>query len=705
MTTTEIWPARPPQPQQMETYPLGRPAPRASGHRLDIQGLRALAVVVVVAYHAGVPGISGGFIGVDLFFVLSGYLIIGLMAAEVAKTGKISLSNFWARRARRLLPASILVIATTLFISSKVYGFFERKEVATDAIWATLFGANWRFAQQDTDYLAADRDPSPLLHFWSLGVEEQFYMVAPLFFVLVSMLMWFKGKRHPRRVNVFPRSLVATTLSLVIVSSLAYSVHLSSTNQPYAFFGTHSRAWQLAAGGLLAVVLPVLPAVGRGLGTLLSVVGLAMFTACALLLSEGGQVLGLSYPSYLAVGPTVAGLLLLAGGSGAQTPVGWMLSLRPLTFVGDISYSLYLWHWPALILGVAYLDDDRLATKLLLVGFSVLAAIVTFTAVEDPIRSASWLKSRAPAPVSVALGAALVVSVLPFAWSAANTTFDNRVVTATSGVVSASDSIANLSPALDKAPEDRGPMVGDGCQIANDDAELPEEGMCDFGSPGGKRRVFLIGDSIAGASFGGADKAAKKEGWALTVWAKSGCSLADITVNEEDGKPEWKQCSQWREKVISQMVERKPDLVIMANAARSHEKIIGPNGRIEGSEADEKIEKGLSRTIARMQDAGVKVALIESPHVSPESIPSCLIESGSVKKCSFEAGDEDRHSMKMREQFKDLIYLEMNSLMCQEGTCSPVVGRTVTLRDEVHFTATFSESLSSLFRRALEIAV
>ena len=676
--------------------------------RKDIQGLRALAVIAVVLYHAGVPHISGGFIGVDFFFVLSGFLITGLLVSELEQSGRISLSEFWGRRARRLIPASALVLIVTTLVASKVLPFMDRKAVAIDVLWASLFSANWRFANQQTDYLAADRSPSPVLHFWSLGVEEQFYFVAPLLFVTAAVFMWVKARRNPRRRQVVPRVFIALMLAAILVASLVYCVHETKSNQPFAFFGTPARAWQLAAGGLLALAVPFLTTVRIHLTLLASVFGSALLGGCVYFLSEGGSIAGYTYPSLLAVAPTLAAVLLLIGGLGVkQNIIARALGIRPLTFIGDISYSLYLWHWPFLVLGTVYLKDDSLTTKLLCVGAAFAASVLSYYLVENPIRNARTFRVTLKPAASMILGAALIAGIFPVATSMRDAKFQTiQAAPKQAKAVVIDDSINKVSPAVEKAPLDEGPLRNVGCQIKTSRDEVPSKAQCTFGSKTGKHQVIILGDSIGGAVFPALNQAGISMDWQVTAWLKSSCAIADLRreIPSQSNHTEWKECATWRNRVLNKTVAAKPDLVMLAISTGSLDDILGQKtGKRIVSRVARRAEAvaGLSRTIAWLQNAGLRVGLVESPNRSPFNMPECLIEKQSVSKCSFAPPTEPAVTAIVAKKFDDVIYVKINDRIC-DTKCRGVVGKKVVYRDALHYTTTFAKTLTPLFELALE---
>ncbi|MFF5082139.1 acyltransferase family protein [Actinoplanes sp. NPDC000266] len=330
-----------------------------SGFRPDIEGLRAVAVILVVLFHAGVPGVGGGYIGVDVFFVISGFLITSLMLREVDETGRVSLIGFYARRCRRLLPAAGLVLVTVVLASYHWLGFLRGDEIAEDASWAALFASNFRFAAQGVDYLASQSAASPVQHFWSLAVEEQFYLVWP---VALILLLWL-GFRW-----ALPYWLIGA-----IVLSLAYAVGQAGT---WSSFSPVTRLWELGAGCLLGLAATRLRHIPYRIASTMAAIGVALIVITALTFDEQTP-----FPGYAAALPVGATMLVLAGRADA------LLGGRPMMFLGRLSYSLYLWHWPVLIIAEQAAGRPLPAlTRAVLVLLSVALAVVTYLCVEDPIR-------------------------------------------------------------------------------------------------------------------------------------------------------------------------------------------------------------------------------------------------------------------------------------------------------------------------------
>lgn len=389
-----------PPPPAAGASSAGRATPRER-FRPDIEGMRTIAVGLVLLFHAYDAPFTGGFVGIDLFFVVSGFLITGLLLNERARTGRVSLLRFYARRVRRILPASALVALVTLFATYYWLGFVAGNDVANDAKWTAVFAANIHFATVGADYFTAQLPPSPLQHMWSLGVEEQFYLVWPVLFLLVAVIV--RGARH--------RGTLAAALLLIIGASLAWSVVQTSTNQVWAYYSPLTRACELAVGALIAVLAPTFSGVRPAwVPELLALCGLVGIVASALVLNSSTP-----YPGSAIVLPVISSALLItAGCANERTIVGRALALRPVQWVGARSYSLYLWHWPLLIIPAQYLAHDLSVfqdTGLLLIA--VVSSAITYRLVENPIRHARVLTSRTG--LSLAMGAVLIAGTIAIA--------------------------------------------------------------------------------------------------------------------------------------------------------------------------------------------------------------------------------------------------------------------------------------------------
>jgi peptidoglycan/LPS O-acetylase OafA/YrhL len=364
--------------------------------RPDVQGLRAVAILLVVLFHADIPGLQGGYVGVDVFFVISGFVITGVLLRERAATRRTSLLAFYGRRARRILPAASVVLVVTVVVSYWLLGPNIGRSTAVDGQWAAGFLANVHFALTSTNYLASQQPPSALQNYWSLAVEEQFYIVYPTVFLVVASLFTRRSLR----------SRIGIVLGAVIVASFAFSVSLTSSNAANAFFSPLTRAWELALGGLIAVSGEYLKRLPRSVAEAMSWLGLGgiVFATCAFTSAS-------AYPGSLVAVPVIgAGLIIAAGAAQPTWGAESLLRLRPFQWLGLISYSLYLWHWPILIIATQRRGSAQLPVmdNILLLLFALVLAIGTYVVLENPVRHARSLMTRPWA--SVAMGGCLIAA-------------------------------------------------------------------------------------------------------------------------------------------------------------------------------------------------------------------------------------------------------------------------------------------------------
>jgi peptidoglycan/LPS O-acetylase OafA/YrhL len=366
--------------------------------RPDIEGMRAVAVVLVLLYHGFHAPFTGGFVGVDVFFVISGFLITNLLLHEKAQNAGVSIARFYARRVRRILPAATVVVLTTVFATYYWLGFIAGNQIAVDAKWTAVFAANIHFGLIGTDYLGSQMPPSPLQHMWSLGVEEQFYLVWPA--VFLGLVLLVRGRRH--------RTALAAVLLGVIAISLAWSVIQTGSNATWAYFSPLTRAWELALGALVAVLATVAARIRPSwLTELLSLCGITGIVISALVLNSATK-----YPGSAVALPVISTALLIAVGCANHgTLVGRALALRPMQWIGARSYSLYLWHWPFLIIAGEYLGKKlSVAQSAGLLLLALAATAITYRLIENPVRHARFLARHTG--LTLAIGALLIIATI-----------------------------------------------------------------------------------------------------------------------------------------------------------------------------------------------------------------------------------------------------------------------------------------------------
>jgi peptidoglycan/LPS O-acetylase OafA/YrhL len=711
--------------------PVGREGAADGRFRPDVEGLRAVAVVAVVLYHAGFGLVRGGYVGVDVFFVISGFLITRQLLGDLETHGRVRFAAFYARRARRLLPAAALVTVATLVAAWRLLPPLRAQTVAGDALSATFFGINYRLAAQGTDYLAAGAPPSPLQHYWSLSVEEQFYALWPLLLAAAS-LVWLRRRRRVAGGDGVRTAPVVAVLVGVLAGSLALSVWQTSTAAPYAYFGLQTRAWELATGALVAVALSRTRGVPRRLAAALTWVGLGAVVLSALW--YGGWT---RFPGYAALLPVLGAALVVLGGEtrprgGAATVLG----RSPVQRVGRLSYAWYLWHWPVLLLlPVALGHDLSLLDRLAAVGGSLLLAAGSFALLEDPVRR---LRSLAGVPSrGLALGASLscvsVVASLLAGTAMGNLTGPGaplasprpagRSLVALEASVQAAvrrslDTTAlpsNLRPSLVAASRDNPRVYQDHCHV---DAAAVTNPPCVYGDPHAARTVVLLGDSHAAQWFPALDAAARSAHWRLVSWTKSSCPIVDVHMWESTNDQPYVQCDRWRQTTLAQVRAMHPQLVVLSNA------VIGTAGVTKdpddphvtastyGSVAayDHAWAVGTAATVRAARASGAHVAVLtDTPYAGQhgQSVPECVsVHLDSVRDCAFSTttGLEQPRRRALQTaaaRAAGATVVDTLGWLCADDTCPVVVGNLLVYRDEHHLTSTYSSWLAPVVGRAL----
>lgn len=676
--------------------PPGRPAApatdRPSGFRPDIEGLRAVAILTVLAHHAGLP-LHGGYIGVDVFFVISGYLITGLLVKELWSTGRISWLRFVGRRIRRLLPAAVLVIAVTAAVSFVVVPGLRRRDIGIDLMAAAGYVVNWVFASREVDYLASDTKPSPVQHFWSLAVEEQFYVVWPLLLILLALVVRRPGRRA-----------VLVALGALVAASFAWSVWYSHTDVRPAFFTTTTRVWELGIGALLAVALAgrARPEVARRWAAPLGWAALAALLAVAVLLPGG-----IDWPSFWALLPTVpTAILLWVGWQGAANGPVRVLGSRPMVWVGGLSYSIYLWHWPVIILGEW--TGDWLGTPLTPTGKVVLAVLsigparLSWKYVENPIHHGPWLRDRPRALLAsgVALsltGVLVALPLLPLRSPFDTSPPDGRMpalsqlgaaTLAEGAPVVAVDDPGWVTPDPMTSGQDRPDADVDRCQV---DVAAAEPVACTFGDPDGRTTVALVGDSKAMQWLPALQESARTQGWRIVTYGKSSCAFADAPGTQA-GRP-YPECDAWNASVVQALAADPPDVVVTSGVAR---------GAWDGRAADApRLAQGYTARWDALAASGVPVVVVGDSPLSPDDLDVCAARHPrELGRCTFDGGEAVLGSgLPVQRDAAaaagpGVALLDLTPWICPQDRCPVVIGHVAVHRAGDHVTATYAATLA-----------
>jgi len=666
------------------------------GFRPDIQGMRALAVGMVVIYHLYPSLLPGGFAGVDVFFVISGFLITGHLLREYQQTGRIALVGFWGRRAKRLMPAAALVLTVTWLASRLVLPATRLADTATQVRASALYYQNWQLARNAVDYLKADAAASPVQHFWSLSVEEQFYLGWPLLFLLAALAagtLRRRGTREAGRPTPDARltrgKLIAALLAAAVVAaSLSFSVYYTRANPAAAYFVTTTRIWELGLGGLLAL-LPLRTSQRLGRVGVLGWAGLGLVIASAFALS--GTT---AFPGFIALLPAGGAALLILGGSAAgRRGPHRLTSVRPLVFLGGISYSLYLWHWPIIELYTAWRGHPvgKFSGPVIIV-VAVLLSWLTKVWVEDRVRTASLLSGHNWRSVSTALAAALPVALVTAFLVSQPAPFTGQLGPNYPGAAALASSLTKLKPEpLVPSPANI-PLPtywAQGCLVA-EESSIPKE--CVYGDTTNPvLTVALVGDSNAGDWFTPLQQIAQQRHWKLVTDLHAACPLT-TTMMITALKVNYASCHSWGASVVHDLEATiKPDVVITSDFP-GEATVTHPKG---GAAAQADIGAGMAAYWQQLQAHGMSVVEIrESPNMR-FNVPDCVAKYPSAQdKCSQQASKAIKPDMPSGYAVKaaggSVPLIDMNPLICGPATCPAVVGNVLVYQDDHHLTSTYT---------------
>nr|WP_264003992.1 acyltransferase family protein [Mycolicibacterium sphagni] len=698
--------------------------PEKSHFRPDIEGLRAIAVTAVVLFHAAVPGIGGGYVGVDVFFVISGFLITGLLWREVSGTGSVRLRRFYGARARRLLPASAMVGVVTMVASILLLPPLRVPTVLYDGIASALYVGNYWFVIDNINYFSDLLTPSPFLHYWSLGVEEQFYLVwAPLLLGTAWVIRRFR--RDKTRAISSSRRPYLIVLALVAVISFALSLVITYVVPTLAFFSLPTRAWQLAVGGLVALTAIHWQRLSSQMAAIVGWSGLGMIVlACVWFTSTT------PFPGTAALLPTLGAVLVI--GAGCATPsqgCGQFLSTSPMRAVGRISYSWYLWHWPVLVLAPALLGHPLgLAERIIAALLSAGLAWLTLRYLENPLRFAPKIRDSpwrslglgavatviavvvglgllqvVPTPVGRGAPAAAVTlngSSVPTgsaiaAYDAAVSQTFAQVQTALAAAVGSNAAVpSNLTPPLNNLAAEQVDFTYQGCLRSPYESGQPS---CIMGDAASTNTIALIGDSHAAMWTPAFQQIATQQHWRLQMMAKEACALIDARGGGTFSQlvEDLQHCQQWRDEILSRLAAEHPRLVVVS-VWRGY----GIDETMSGFRAYDQVWlDGMTHLVRQLRDMGTQVLVlgpIPSPHAN---VPICV--SGhldDVAACSLSrsaAVDQSGISAEARATAAGGgQYADLSDLFCTAERCPVIVGNTLIYLDVSHLTLQYSRVLT-----------
>ncbi len=697
--------------------------------RGDIEGMRAVAVLLVVIGHASIGWFAGGYIGVDVFFVISGFLITSLLTQELTATGTISIRQFYTRRALRLLPASTVVLLATVIAAWAWLSPLRFADTVKDVVASAFYVINFRLAETGTDYLAASDPPSPVQHFWSLAVEEQFYLFWPVLILLATLWSRRRGKAR-----LGP---LAVLLAALTLGSLALSWFVTRQSASWAYFGSHTRAWELGIGALLALGATKLARMPRAAAEVAAWTGLGAIVTAAVVFDEFTP-----FPGIAALLPVAGTALLIAAGCRSSS-AGRLLGVAPMRMLGKLSYGWYLWHWPLLIIVPAAFElPPSPAVNLALVGAALLLAQLSLVAVENPIRHLPTLRRRPARGIgfglslsstTAAVALSMVILVPPGApglLSAGEPLFippalspdvtvplptdaPEVVPSASKPAPSMAGLIAqglnmrslprNLDPSLANAAKAVPATYGNGCHAGFAGTSLPPD-RCVFGDPSSPTAVVLLGDSHAAQWFPTLEKLAKERRWRLIPMTKANCGVADVSVIEKSFNRVYTECEQWRDKALARIAALRPALVVVSTYFDSRQPV--PSS----SNPDAVWIAGWNRSFIKLRDSADHVVMMVDTLYRFVSGPDCAAtHPTSLTSCIQSTTSGGFMHPARRAKVADLAtslgvtVIDPVSWMCLNTKCPLVIGNILTYRDNHHLTPPFARLLAPMLDAQLPI--
>jgi peptidoglycan/LPS O-acetylase OafA/YrhL len=704
-------------------------------------------VLAVVLYHAAVPGVPGGFVGVDVFFVVSGFLITGLLWREVVITGTVRLVRFYGARARRLLPAGITVLVAVAVASAWWLPALQARSVLGDGLVSAVYAGNYRFALRGTDYLAADASVSPLQHYWSLGVEEQFYLLWPALLIVTAWIarcgVTSLRRRGAHRLASPGPAVTPTLLALfgVVVVSFVVSLRWTHTAPPWAFFSLPSRAWELALGGLVALSVPVWHRLPSLLAAVAGWAGLVLILLGCLRLGSSTR-----YPGVAALLPVLGTALVIAAGCvQPRGGVGTVLGLWPLRQLGRYSYSWYLWHWPVLVFAPV-LTGHVLGLGAGLAAVAVSAGLAVFTthAIEDPVRFAACLRrsaarslllgggmtavgvaasllvlvavpvpvgSGAPvrvpqlsmpaAPRAPALGSGSPATPSPAVAQSPLQAFTAQVQALVAVSANTQAVPSNLTPSLVGAADDKALPFRNGCLLT---WTAVRQGTCASGDTSSSTTVALIGDSHATQWFPTLARIAQQRQWRLETLTKTTCPLLlDLPLRSPYLGREYTECEQWRTEILRRIQAQRPAVVILGMSRRYAQDF-------DFTTYGAQWLTSLTQTVAEIRATGA-IVLVLGPIPDPLlTVPTCLsAHLNSATACAPDRTKAMNAAGIAAEQAATVTggghYADLTSLFCTTTRCPVIVGNNLVFRDDNHLSISYAQWLAPVISAEISDAM
>lgn len=670
----------------------------------EIEGLRAIAVGLVVADHVGL--VPSGFIGVDIFFVISGFLITRLLVAEAARTTRVSFVGFYRRRARRILPAALFALVGANVLASVIFGGGRAHQTLGDSWWAAGFLANFHFASVNTDYFNAALPPSLVQHFWSLSVEEQFYLVWPVLIAAVVLLV------RSRRISwVGAQRVLFSLLAGLVLISFVWALLETRDAAVKAYFDTAARAWELGAGALVALAATQIARLPAWFSHAAMILGLGLIAIAATTVDEHA-----GFPAPEAALPIVGTCLLIASAvSGRSGFAGAPLRNRAVRYVGLLSYSIYLWHWPVIQSVEGLVPAPGAVRTVLMVVGTFGMSMISFHLVEAPFHHAAGRRPGRSLRVPLA---AVVVLALAFSalWQLRPTaTIDALRASSSSSSLPATAvrPASSLSAAIEAAVTATSfptltPSVADlgGNWKAVDwrclDVNASNLGTCVYGATAGQHTAALLGDSTAISYLAGMSDAFGQRGWRLQPLTMAQCPAVGLVVDEESGlKGFTDKCNEHRAWVRQYLMQARPDLIVLTTAANSFVRL---HDHAKGSAAASELQRVTNTDVAQLKQLPWHpqvVVLAAAPEAT--QLSACMTAGSKPINCVSPLSAEWKAAVAAESAgalAAGVRYVDTRLWFCSsDQLCPGFVGTTPVRWDSTHLTTAYSKRLAPEFGR------
>jgi len=654
--------------------------------RPEIEGLRAIAAALVAVFHIWLGRVSGG---VDVFFVVSGFLITTGLLRQIERNGTPHLARFWGRLVKRLLPAALLVLCAVIIASVLLLPQSRWKETIKEVAASAVYLENWVLAFNSVDYLAQDGPVSPVQHFWALATQGQFYFAWPLLFVAVAYAA--------RRSKLAFRSVAAATLWTIFAISLAFSIWQTTTNQPFAYFNTFARMWEFCIGGLLAVFIPRIQ-LGKPARVAAGWLGLLAILSCGLVLQVSRV-----FPGYAALWPTLGGaLVIIAGTSGSAFGVDRFLGSRPMVYLGSISYAVYLWHFPILVFHRMYAAPEPVSfvAGLGILVASFVLAILTHRLVEQPVKQ-SDIGAAVPWRAFAFGAACLVPVVIGLAgWSVLYFKERNEEfkIVATGnpnypgslalreGFKYAGEKDVPVFPGPHSVLIDREYPKGEGCEQPYSSVQPLD---CTIAGAAGMPTLAVVGGSHSAQWLPALQDIAAKAGWRIVTYTKSNCPF--YLEGESLRDKEWKDCAEWNVNVLERLLHLQPDAVFTTATRYSEDHEGIPESYVKGWRA--------------ITNAGIRVFAVRDNPSFGTDVSACVELHGAASPRCVKSRqaiiDKPSPVELLRDRPENVHFVDFTDYFCTPTLCEPVVGNVMLYRDGNHITATYVRTLADVLHKEI----